>query len=144
MEQEEYSLAPNDHLFLSAEAAFTELRKKGLAAASRKASRTAAEGLVGVFQDKHSAVVIELNSETDFVARNPKFQALARSIAKAAEGVQGQGSKGGAESLPLPALEVGPSDTLSSFRMSSSPCFAHRLLLLLKWASLIGWAAFGS
>lgn len=50
------------------------LRKKGLAAAAKKAGRVASEGLIGVCQENHSAALIEINSETDFVARNPEFQ----------------------------------------------------------------------
>ncbi|MEC9347890.1 MAG: translation elongation factor Ts [Pseudomonadota bacterium] len=62
------------------EAAVDWLRKKGLAAAAKKASRTAAEGLVGIAADGAKAAVIELNSETDFVARNDRFQALVAQI----------------------------------------------------------------
>lgn len=62
---------------------------------------------MGVSHDAHSAVVIELNSETDFVARNPKFQALVRSIAEAARGVKGtQSLADGSTSLVVSDLEV--------------------------------------
>ncbi|MDR3285508.1 MAG: translation elongation factor Ts [Holosporales bacterium] len=50
------------------------LRKKGLAAAARKASRVAADGLVCIFSDQKTATILEINSETDFVAKNAKFQ----------------------------------------------------------------------
>src|SRR5688500_14355536 len=63
------------------EAAVDWLRKKGLAAAAKKSSRVAAEGLVAVATSGNKGAVIELNAETDFVARNDKFQDLARSIA---------------------------------------------------------------
>lgn len=66
------------------EAAVDWLRKKGLAAAAKKSSRVAAEGLVAVATSGNKGAVIELNAETDFVARNDKFQDLARSIAAAA------------------------------------------------------------
>ncbi|CAM6097901.1 unnamed protein product [Calypogeia fissa] len=66
------------------EAAFTELRKKGLAAASKKAGRVAADGLLGVAQEGRTAAVVEINSETDFVARNDLFQHLVSQVAKAA------------------------------------------------------------
>jgi elongation factor Ts len=56
------------------EAAMDYLRKKGLASAAKKSGRAAAEGLVGVAAQGNSAVVIELNAETDFVARNEFFQ----------------------------------------------------------------------
>lgn len=60
------------------------LRKKGLAAAAKKSSRVAAEGLVAVATDANKGAVVELNAETDFVARNDKFQALASGIAAVA------------------------------------------------------------
>ena len=56
------------------EAAVDMLRAKGLAAAQKKSSRTAAEGLVGVAVDGTSGVALEVNSETDFVAKNDQFQ----------------------------------------------------------------------
>lgn len=63
------------------EAAVDWLRNKGLAKAAKKAGRVAAEGLVGVAVAGNKGAVIELNSETDFVARNDAFQALALKIA---------------------------------------------------------------
>jgi elongation factor Ts len=64
------------------EAAVDWLRKKGLAAAAKKAGRVAAEGLVGVAASGNAAAVVEINAETDFIARNPQFQAM---VAQAAE-----------------------------------------------------------
>jgi elongation factor Ts len=66
------------------EAAVDWLRKKGLAKAAKKAGRVAAEGLVGVALAPGKGVVVEVNSETDFVARNEQFQALVRGIAETA------------------------------------------------------------
>ncbi len=63
------------------EGAVDWLRKKGLAAAAKKAGRIAAEGLVGVATGGHAGAVVEVNSETDFVARNDAFQNLVRQIA---------------------------------------------------------------
>lgn len=60
------------------------LRKKGLAAAAKKSGRTAAEGLVAVSVEGTKGAIIELNSETDFVARNAQFQELAKSVAETA------------------------------------------------------------
>ena len=71
------------------EAAIDWLRAKGIAKADKKAGRTAAEGLVGVASDGTSAVLVEVNSETDFVARNEAFQELVRGIAAAALGTDG-------------------------------------------------------
>ncbi|WP_454684952.1 translation elongation factor Ts [Ancylobacter moscoviensis] len=66
------------------EAAIDWLRKKGLAKAAKKAGRVAAEGLIGVAVDGGKGVVVEVNSETDFVARNEQFQQLVRGIATVA------------------------------------------------------------
>jgi elongation factor Ts len=57
------------------------LRTKGLAAAAKKAGRTAAEGLVGVTVDGNKGAIIEVNSETDFVAKNEQFQDFVRTAA---------------------------------------------------------------
>jgi elongation factor Ts len=65
------------------------LRKKGLSAAAKKSGRIAAEGLVAVAVEGKTGAVIELNSETDFVSRNEKFQAAARQIATQALKVNG-------------------------------------------------------
>lgn len=60
------------------------LRKKGLSAAAKKSGREAAEGLIGTLIVDNKAVAIELNAETDFVARNDKFQNLVSNVAKVA------------------------------------------------------------
>lgn len=66
------------------DAAIDWLRTKGLAQAAKKSGRIAAEGLVAFASAPGKGALIELNSETDFVARNDQFQALAENIAKAA------------------------------------------------------------
>ena len=66
------------------EAAIDWLRTKGLAAAAKKAGRTAAEGLVGVAVRGTRGAVIEVNSETDFVSRNEQFQDFVRGVAELA------------------------------------------------------------
>eukprot|EP00873_Tetraselmis_striata_P023722 jgi/Tetstr1/443986/TSEL_031937.t1 len=71
------------------DAAVDWLRTKGLAKAAKKAGRVAAEGLVGVASDGTRAAVVELNSETDFVARNDAFQALIAGTSQAALAVNG-------------------------------------------------------
>jgi len=60
------------------------LRAKGLSAAAKKAGRTAAEGLVGVTVESQRGAVVEVNSETDFVAKNELFQDFVRNVAKLA------------------------------------------------------------
>jgi len=64
------------------EAAIDWLRAKGLSAAAKKAGRTAAEGLVGVAVEGNRGAVIEVNSETDFVAKNETFQDFVRNVAR--------------------------------------------------------------
>ncbi len=71
------------------EAAVDWLRKKGLAKAAKKAGRVAAEGLVAVESSGKTATAIEINSETDFVSRNPDFQAFVREVAKVALNTDG-------------------------------------------------------
>ena len=71
------------------EAAVDWLRKKGLAKAAKKAGRVAAEGLVAVESAGRHAAVVEVNSETDFVARNDGFQAFVREAAKIALNTEG-------------------------------------------------------
>jgi elongation factor Ts len=66
------------------EAAIDWLRAKGLSAAAKKAGRTAAEGLVGVAVEGKRGALIEVNSETDFVAKNEQFQDFVRNAAKLA------------------------------------------------------------
>ena len=65
------------------------LRKKGLASAAKKAGRIAAEGLVSVFVEGNAGAVVEVNSETDFVAKNDIFQDYVENSAKAALAVKG-------------------------------------------------------
>src|SRR3954467_7830860 len=62
------------------EPAIDWLRAKGLAAAAKKAGKTAAEGLVGVAVEGNRGAVVEVNSETDFVARNEQFQEFVRTV----------------------------------------------------------------
>lgn len=62
------------------EASIDWLRKKGLSKAAKKSSRTAAEGLVSVAIDGAMGAVVEVNSETDFVARNEEFQAFVKTV----------------------------------------------------------------
>jgi elongation factor Ts len=72
------------------EAAVDWLRKKGLAAAAKKAGRVAAEGLVGVATKGLAGAVVEVNSETDFVARNSAFQSFVKTASEIAVGNDGE------------------------------------------------------
>jgi elongation factor Ts len=71
------------------EAAVDWLRAKGLSKAAKKAGRVAAEGLIGLAAQGNEAALVEVNSETDFVARNDTFQSMAAGIAKAALAAKG-------------------------------------------------------
>lgn len=66
------------------DAAVDWLRKKGISQAAKKSGRVAADGAIGLYTEGTKGVVVELNSETDFVAKNDKFQALAAEVTKAA------------------------------------------------------------
>ena len=81
------------------ESAVDWLRKKGLAAAAKKSGRVAAEGLVALATDVTKGVMIELNSETDFVARNPEFQSFVGNIARAALSQDGDFDKTAASAM---------------------------------------------
>jgi len=77
------------------------LRKKGLAKAAKKAGRIAAEGLIGLAVEGPKGVLVEVNSETDFVARNDLFQGLVKMIANVALTV-------GTDMEKIKAAKVGP------------------------------------
>ena len=85
------------------------LRKKGISKADKKAGRTAAEGLIGVDAGVREAVVVEVNSETDFVARNEAFQEIVRNVAKVALAYGRQDR------------DASPSAQISGFRQVASP-----------------------
>jgi elongation factor Ts len=82
------------------QAAIDWLRKKGLSKAAKKAGRVAAEGLIGALTAGPKGVVVEVNSETDFVARNEQFQGLVKMIAQVA-------LKVGADVATIKAAKVG-------------------------------------
>ncbi|KAL3629761.1 hypothetical protein CASFOL_026983 [Castilleja foliolosa] len=92
------------------EAAQKDLRKRGVVLASKKSSRTASEGLLALAQNQNKAVVVELNCETDFVARNDIFQYLALSLAKSAMQLEGS-------THPNAAIPVSP-ESLVDLKMS--------------------------
>ena len=75
------------------EAAIDLLRKKGLSKAAKKSDRVAAQGLVGVVSSVKSGAVVEVNSETDFVARNAQFQEMVQNIAALAADAGGDLAK---------------------------------------------------
>ena len=107
------------------DAAVDWLRTKGLAKAAKKSSRTAAEGLVAVRVDGGRGVAVEVNTETDFVSKNPEFQELVSQIADAAHGAEdvealGQTQIGGetvADAITGKVAKIG--ENMSLRRMSS-------------------------
>lgn len=92
------------------EAAIDWLRAKGIAKADKKSGRTAAEGLIGIASSGTKAVVVEVNSETDFVARNDAFQDLVRGIAQVA--LSTDGSVDAVSATMFPASGKPVSDTI--------------------------------
>jgi len=92
------------------EAAIDWLRKKGLAKAAKKAGRVAAEGLIAVESAGHTAAILEVNSETDFVARNDQFQAFVREAAKIA--LMGAGTIEALEAAHFPGSQTTVRDRL--------------------------------
>lgn len=82
------------------DAAADWLRKKGIAKADKKAGRTAAEGLIGADSGLREAVLVEVNCETDFAARNEAFQDLVRGVAKVALAHGGDFDKSAAAKFP--------------------------------------------
>jgi elongation factor Ts len=106
------------------------LRKKGLAKAAKKAGRIAAEGLIGVALAPRKGVVVEVNSETDFVARNDLFQGLVKMIAQVAakvgtdlEAIKAAhtGSHTIAEDINVTIAKIGENITLRRAAMLSVP-----------------------
>ena len=75
------------------EAAVDWLRKKGLSKAAKKSGRIAADGLIGVIAKGHEGALVEVNSETDFVARNDQFQGIVRDITSLAPAAKGDREK---------------------------------------------------
>lgn len=111
------------------EAAVDWLRSKGLAAAAKKSSRTAAEGLVGVAVAGTKGAAVEVNSETDFVAKNDQFQAFVRNVSGIAletgddiEALKAASYPGGgtvADALTANVATIGENQTLRRARVLS-------------------------
>ena len=92
------------------EAAVDWLRKKGLSAAAKKSGRVASEGLVALCVAGNEGVVVEVNAETDFVARNDKFQAFVRNLADIA--IKGNGDVEALKGMPCGAAGYSVQDEL--------------------------------
>ncbi len=119
------------------EAAVDWLRTKGLAKAAKKAGRVAAEGLIGIaVSDKRSAIV-EINSETDFVARNEQFQGLVSQVAEVA-----LGSSPDVEALSAAAYSAG--STVSSAIAEAIATIGENMTLRRVDSLTISKGAFGA
>src|SRR6202012_5136866 len=92
------------------EAAIDWLRKKGLSKAAKKADRVAAEGLIGIVSKNNVGALVEVNAETDFVARNDEFKTFVKDAANAALKVEGDVEK----LLAHPAAEGSMKDRLTA------------------------------
>src|SRR6476469_5367331 len=90
------------------------LRKKGLSKAAKKAGRVAAEGLIGSVTKGTRGVVVEVNSETDFVARNEQFQGLVKMIAQVAFKVGAAIEKIKAAKVGAVTVETAISDAIAT------------------------------
>jgi len=95
------------------DAAVDWLRKKGLSKAAKKAGRVAAEGLVGVAVRATKGILVEVNSETDFVARNDLFQGLVKMVADAALDAGGKVDKILAAKAGGITIDVAIADTIA-------------------------------
>jgi len=115
------------------DAAVDWLRAKGISKADKKAGRTAAEGLIGTDAGMREAVLVEVNSETDFVARNEAFQEIVRNVAKVALAHDGDHAK--TSGAPYPHSGKSVADTIKdavgtigenmSFRRSAKLSVGH-------------------
>ena len=118
------------------EAAVDWLRKKGLAKAAKKAGRVAAEGLIGITVAGTKGVVVEVNAETDFVARNDHFQGLVKLIADVA-------LSAGADVEKIKAAKAG-SVTVEEAIASSIATIGENMSLRRAAALSVGKGAIGS
>jgi elongation factor Ts len=112
------------------------LRKKGLSKAAKKADRVAAEGLVGVAVQGNKGVLVEVNSETDFVARNDLFQGLVKMIANVALDV-------GADVEKIKAAKTG-SHTIAEDISETVAKIGENMTLRRAAALSVGKGAIGS
>jgi elongation factor Ts len=94
------------------EAAIDWLRKKGLAKAAKKSGRTAADGLIGVAVAGHEGAMVEVNAETDFVARNDTFQTAVKTVALVALTTSGETPK--VAQAPYPGESVSVAEHLTN------------------------------
>ncbi|MDO9415411.1 translation elongation factor Ts [Pararhizobium sp.] len=114
------------------EAAIDWLRAKGIAKADKKSGRTAAEGLIGIASAGTKAVVIEINSETDFVARNDAFQELVRGVAAVALTTDGSVDAIAAAQYPASGKPVSETITDAIATIGENMALRRSVLLSVK------------
>ncbi|MBB4954042.1 elongation factor Ts [Agrobacterium vitis] len=112
------------------EASIDWLRAKGISKADKKSGRTAAEGLIGIAGAGHKAVVVEVNSETDFVARNDSFQDIVRGVASVA--LTTDGSVEAISAATYPATGKTVTDTIKDAIATIGENMALRRAALLE------------
>lgn len=112
------------------EASIDWLRAKGISKADKKSGRTAAEGLIGIAGAGHKAVVVEVNSETDFVARNDSFQDIVRGVANVA--LTTDGSVDAIAAATYPATGKSVTDTIKDAIATIGENMALRRAALLE------------
>lgn len=105
------------------------LREKGIAKAAKKAGRIAAEGLSTIVEDGNKAVILEINCETDFVAKNEKFQKFMNDVAKT---ILNSNAKTNEEALALSCEEGTLSDYVTSMTATIGEKISFRRFALLE------------
>lgn len=112
------------------EAAVDWLRAKGLAKAAKKAGRVAAEGLIGVASAPGAGALVEVNSETDFVARNEAFQDMVRTIARLA--LENEGDVARLAAAPYPGAGTTVAEHLTQMVATIGENMSLRRAALLR------------
>lgn len=105
------------------------LREKGIAKAAKKAGRIAAEGLSTVITEGNKAVILEINCETDFVAKNEKFQNFVNEVAKT---ILNSNAKTNEEALALPCKEGTLNDAVTNMTATIGEKISFRRFTLLE------------
>ena len=121
------------------DAAVDWLRKKGLATASKKSGRVASEGLIGISLDSNLGAIVEVNSETDFVARNQEFQEFVISISDVA--IKNNGNLERILKSNFPNSEKNVKDTLTD-KISKINCGKVPSFIIITWNySIDNWGS---
>ena len=105
------------------------LREKGIAKAAKKAGRIAAEGLSTIIVEKNKAVIVEINCETDFVAKNEKFQNFLKEVA---ETILHSDAKTNEEALNLPCKEGTLNDYVTNMTATIGEKISFRRFELIE------------